>query len=141
MGYIPKDAKCYLARLVEQINVEGDPRDVVHTSLVLVRADSPDGAYQKALELGAQREIAYENPQGLKVTTTFRGLQDLGVIHNPLEHGAELEYTEEVGVDEAALKGRIRRKEELSVFASIEPSRGPDYSSREVVDKMRRLLR
>lgn len=129
MGYIPKDAKWYLARLVEQITVEGDPRNVVHTSLVLVRADSPEEAYQKALELGAQREIAYKNPQGLKVTTTFRGLQDLGVMHDPLEHGAELEYTEEVGVDEVALKRRILRKEELSVFAPIEQSSRPDYSA------------
>jgi len=93
MGYIPKDAKWYLARLVQEITVEGDPRNVVHTNLVLVRADSPEEAYQKAIELGAQGEIAYESPQGRKVTTTFRGL-----------HGAELEYAEQVNMDEAALK-------------------------------------
>ena len=104
MGYIPKDAKWYLARLVQEITVEGDPRNVVHTNLVLVRADSPEEAYQKAIELGAQGEIAYESPQGRKVTTTFRGLNDLGVIHDPLEHGAELEYAEQVNMDEAALK-------------------------------------
>ena len=69
-----------------------------------MRADSPEEAYQKAIELGAQGEIAYESPQGRKVTTTFRGLNDLGVIHDPLEHGAELEYAEQVNMDEAALK-------------------------------------
>ena len=141
MGYIPKDAKWYLARLVQEITVEGDPRNVVHTNVVLVRADSPAEAYQKALDLGAQGEIAYENPQGLKVKTTFRGLNDLGVIHDPLEHGSELEYTEEVDIDESTLNRRISRKEDLSVFAPIEPSSGPNYSSREVVNKMRRLLR
>lgn len=127
MGYIPKDAKWYLARLVQEITVEGDPRNVVHTNVVLVRADSPEEAYQKALHLGAQGEIAYKNPQGLNVRTTFRGLNSLGVIHDPLDHGAELEYAEEVDVDEAALKRYVHRKEELSVFAPIEPSKGPDY--------------
>lgn len=129
MGYIPKDAKWYLARLVQEITVEGDPRNVVHTNLVLVRADSPEEAYQKALELGAQGEIAYDNPQGLKVRTTFRGLNDLGVIHDPLEHGAELEYTEQINMDEAALKRWISSKKDLSVFAPVEPSSGPDYRS------------
>jgi hypothetical protein len=129
MGYIPKDSKWYLARLVEQITVEGDRRNVVHTNLVLVRADSPEEAYQKALALGAQRETAYENPQGRKVKTRFRGLNDLGVIHDPLEHGAELEFTEEMDMDDATLTKRISRKEDLSVFAPMEPSSGPDYRS------------
>ena len=130
MGYIPKDAKWYLARLVQAITVEGDPRNVVHTNLVLVRADSPEEAYQKAIELGAQGEIAYESPQGRKVTTTFRGL-----------HGAELEYAEQVNMDEAALKRWVSRKEDLSVFAPVEPSSGPDYRSREVMDKLDRIRR
>ncbi len=141
MGYIPKDAKWCLARLVQEITVEGDPRNVVHTNLVLVRADSPEEAYQKALELGAQGETAYENPRGRKVKTTFRGLHDLGVIHDPLDHGAELEYTEDVDMDEATLKRWIPSKEDLSVFAPIEPSSGPNYRSREVIEKLRRFRR
>jgi len=141
MGYIPKDAEWYLARLVQEITVERDPRNVVHTNLVLVRADSPEDAYQKAIELGAQGEIAYENPQGRNVTITFRGLNGLGVIHDPLEHGAELEYTEQVNMDEAALKRWVSSKEDLSVFAPIEPSNGPDYRAREVMDKLQRFRR
>jgi hypothetical protein len=77
--------------------------------------------------LGAQGETTYQNPKGLKVTSTFRGLNDLGVVHDPLEHGAELEYTEQVNMDEAVLKKWISRKEDLSVFAPVEPSSGPDY--------------
>jgi len=136
MGYIPDDAKWYLARLVEQITVEGDPRNVVHTNLVLVRADSPEEAYQKAIELGAQGEQTYENPQGQRVSTRFRGLHDLGVIHDPLEHGGELEYREDLDMDEAAIEKWVCSKEDLSVFASIEPSSGPNYASREVVEEM-----
>lgn len=106
-----------------------------------MRADSPEEAYQKALDLGAQEEIAYENPQGLTVKTTFRGLHDLGVIHDPLDHGAELEYTEDVDMDEAAIERWISSKEDLSVFAPIKRSSGPDYRSREVMDKLHRFRR
>jgi hypothetical protein len=51
-GYIPKSAKWYLAEIVQQITVEGDSRNVVHTNLVLVRADSPEDAYQKRWSWG-----------------------------------------------------------------------------------------
>ena len=61
MAFIPADAKWYLAEIVEQISVEGDPRSVIHTNLVLVRADSPDEAYsdfdrewKKALTAGGR---------------------------------------------------------------------------------------
>jgi hypothetical protein len=56
MGFIPKDPKWYLADIVEEIRVAGDWRNVVHTNLILVRADSPDEAYEKAMALG-NREI------------------------------------------------------------------------------------
>jgi len=82
MGYIPKSAKWYLEDIVQQITVEGDPRSVVHTNLVLVRADSPEEAYQKAIELGAVGDQSYENPDGKRVTFRFRGLHDLNVIHD-----------------------------------------------------------
>jgi len=127
MGYIPSDAKWYLAQLVEEITVEGDPRNVVHTNTVLVRADSPDEAYAKALDLGARYEMSYENPHGQRVSTAFRGLRDLSVIHGPLEHGAELEFSEHVNMDQAQLEKWVSRKEDLSIFAPIKRREGPDY--------------
>jgi hypothetical protein len=55
MGFLAKVAKWYLADIVEEIRVEGDRRNVVHTNLILVRADSPNEAYA---ELGfAQSKI------------------------------------------------------------------------------------
>ncbi len=81
MGYVPESAKWYLAEMVEQITVEGDSGNVVHTILVLIRADSPDEAYQRSLELGVVRERSYANPDGKSVTVRFRGLRDLSVIY------------------------------------------------------------
>ena len=81
MAYIPESAKWYLAEIVEEIIVEGDARNVVHTNLVLVRADSPEEAYEKAVQLGTAVEMSYENLAGKRVTFRFRGLHDLNVIH------------------------------------------------------------
>src|SRR5580692_3729936 len=102
MGYIPEDAKSYLAEIVEQITVDGDPCNVVHTNLVLVRADSPEEAYHKATESGIAGETSYENSDGKRVSINFRGLHDLNVIHDELEHGAEIIFSEDLGMDETA---------------------------------------
>ena len=101
----------------------------VHTNLVLVRADSPEEAYQKAIELGAARDLSYENPDKKCVTIRFRGLHDLNVIHGELEHGAELIYSEDLGLDEPAIQKWVSPKEELGVFPPIAPSTRPDWSS------------
>jgi hypothetical protein len=138
MAYIPKSAKWYLAEIVQQITVEGDPRNVVHTNLVPVRADSPEEAYQKALELGTGGDQSYENPDGKRVTFRFRGLHDLNVIHDELEHGAELIYSEDLDLDEAAIRDWVTPREELGVFIPITPSTGPNYASRDVIDELYR---
>jgi hypothetical protein len=138
MAYIPKSAKWYLAEIVQQITVEGDPRNVVHTNLVPVRADSPEEAYQKALELGTGGDQSYENPDGKRVTFRFRGLHDLNVIHDELEHGAELIYSEDLDLDEAAIRDWVAPREELGVFIPITPSTGPNYASRDVIDELYR---
>jgi len=134
MGYIPKPAKWYLAEIVQEITVEGDPRNVVHTNLVLVRADSPDDAYQEALELGTAGEQSYENPDGKCVTLRFRGLHDLNVIFGELEHGAELIYSEKVALGESAIRQWVTPKDELGIFLPIEEPGGPVYISRDVVE-------
>jgi hypothetical protein len=136
MGYIPKSATWYLAEIIQQITVEGDPRNVVHTNLVLVRADSPDEAYQKALDLGAEGDQSYENPDGKRVTFRFRGLRDLNVIHGELEHGAELIYGQEVGLDESEILQWVTPKEELGAFRPITPFTGPNCVSREIMEKV-----
>ena len=140
MGYVPKSAKWYLAEIVQQITVEGDPRNVVHTNLVLVRADSPEEAYQKALELGTAGDQSYENPDGKLVTSRFRGLHDLNVIHDGLEHGAELIYSENLGLDEPAIREWVAPKDKLGVFLPITPSTGPNYAPRDVMEEACRRL-
>ena len=140
MAFIPKDAKWYLAEILELITVEGDPRSVLHTNLVLIRANSPDEAYERAMESGRDGESSYENPADKLVQIKFLGLQNLYVTYEDLEHGAELLYTEEIGLSDNEIQERVRKKDELAVFQPVEPSSAPNYTSKEIVRKAYDLM-
>ena len=134
MGYIPENAEWYLAEIIEQITVEDDPRIVVHTNMVLIHASSPKQAYEKANELGKQSNISYDNTEGKLVTIKFLGLHDLNVIHDQLEHGAELTYQEYIGMDERKIQALVSTKNDLGVFAPIKTPRGPNYAARDIME-------
>src|SRR6516162_6964705 len=104
MAFIPKDAKWYIGWIVLEFVIEDDPRNVVHINTLLIEANSPDDAYKKALELGKSQEMEYLNTDGKVVKVKFRGLRELNVIHDELEHGAELFYHQEVEVPEKAIR-------------------------------------
>ena len=137
MPFIPSHAEWYVAELIEEIRVEDDARNVVHRNLVLVRADSPEEAYQRALDLGRDHEITYDNIEGRKVTIGFRGLRDLSVIHDQLEHGAELRFTRDVGLEPDEIELLVRRKEQLGVFSENPEEDLPDCVDGEL---MRNLI-
>src|SRR5258708_37230342 len=143
MGYIPKDARWYLAEIVEEIRIEDDPTNVVHINLILVEANSPEQAYEKSNEIGKQHETSYENTEGKLVTIRFRGLRDLNVIHDELENGAEIIYERELGLSESNLKKMIRAKRRLGVFRPMETPDGPNFMPKhifeEVVEYMKNL--
>lgn len=136
MGFIPRDAKWYIADIVEEIRVEGDRRNVVHINQVLVRADSPNEAYARSLKLGEDCNLTYKNQQDKKVAIKFRGLRELSVVHDKLGHGAELGYQEEVGISERKIKRWIRTKKELGVFAPLQKTTGPDYADGEIMREL-----
>jgi hypothetical protein len=136
MGFIPKDARWYLADIILEHIIEGDPRNLVHVNTHLVEAESPEQAYEKALALGSGSEHEYANTDGRQVRVVFRGLRELNVIHDALEDGAELAYAETVGVPEEHLRGWITPKEQLGVFSPIEPETDGPNSMPESVMQM-----
>ena len=142
MAYIPKDAKWYIAELVMEFQIEGDLRNVVHVNFVPIRADSPEEAFEKAEQLGREDEDTYKNPDNLTVTVTYRGLRELNVIHDDLEHGAELMYEQKVSVCEDQLQAMLTSKSELAIFRPWQPkdSSVPDYSSKEVMEEVKRCM-
>ena len=136
VAYIPENVRWYLAELVLEITVEGDKRNVVHQNLTLVRASSANDAFAQANQLGIGSETQFENPAGNAVRIAFRGISRLNVVYDKLEHGAELRYDEEIGVPEDDIRQMIPPKESLSIFRKIEPSAGPDYSSKDILDEV-----
>lgn len=120
--YIPKDAKWYLAEIVMETKFDGDYDNLVNNNLTLVRADSPEDAYEKALLLGKESELIYNNTDGEKVTVIFRGLRNLHVIYDEFEHGSEILYEKYEGISDEALAKMIRPKEQLNIFAPREVS-------------------
>jgi hypothetical protein len=141
MGYIPPEAKWYVAELIDEITVEGDLRNLVHRNLTLIRADSPEEAYEEAMQQGERAQCDYENPAGQRVRIRFHGLGALNVIYDELGHGTELLYEERIGVSGEEIAAWVRPKEQLAVFRPIQSTMGPDYSSKEVVDAAEELLR
>lgn len=142
MGYIPKDAKWYVAELVMEFQIEGDSRNVVHVNIILIRADSPEEAFEKAEQLGREAEDTYKNPDNRTVTVTYHGMRDLNVIHDELEHGAELMYEEKIGICEDKLQAMLTPKSELAIFRPWQPKEpsAPNYSSKEVMEEVRGLM-
>jgi hypothetical protein len=136
MAYIPVGAKWFLSELVMVITVEGEVRNVVHKNLVLVSASTPEDAHARALALGRSSEARYDNPAGKVVQIAFRGVSKLLVIYEELEHGSELLYEEQIGLSDGEIDALIPAKELLAVFRPIEPSSGPDYQSKEVLEEI-----
>jgi hypothetical protein len=138
-AYVPENAKWYLAEIVEEIRVKGERKNVIHINMNLLRADSPEEAYEKAIELGKDSEISYENTDGKLVTIRFRGLRDLWVIIDQLEHGAELAYEEWVGRSEKQIAKLIRSKEQLYLFHPREkPGGTPNNMSKDIYEELRK---
>lgn len=134
MAFIPKDAKWYLADVVLEHRIEGDDRNVVHVNLHLVEAASPEQAYEKAMALGREAEMAYPNTDGKEVRVVFRGLRGLNVIHEGLIDGAELAYSEHIAVPETKLREWSPPREKLAVFEETRRTKGvPNYAPESVM--------
>jgi hypothetical protein len=135
-GYIPKDAKWYVAELVQELTVVDDPRNMIWRNLTLVRADSPDLAYERPLSLGREGDTEYFNRKLVRIH--FRRISSLSVIHGELEDGAELAFESQVDVSQQHIAGLPHSKEDLSVFRPQSPLVGPDTAAAEVLDEIER---
>jgi hypothetical protein len=141
MGFIPEDARWYIADLLEEITISGESKNVLHRNSILIRADSPEEAYEKAGNFGRNSETSYLNSKNQNVSIKFRGIAELDVIRDQLEDGAELMYTERIGVAEDEITKLIPRKEQLGIFRPIKPSPAPDYGSKEVRQAALEMMR
>ena len=129
-----KSAKWYIAHEILYFESKSDKaraKRTVWENLILIRADSPEEAYEKALQKGQSNEHA------VKIGSTdgyckFKGLRDLVLIYDQLEDGAELEWRE-LEMTPAVLDRFVRPKGKLHAF-NIDPSRKPQATLRPGVE-------
>ena len=116
MAYIPKGAEWFLAEIIQEFQVEGESLRDVYINFLLVHAHTPEQAYERAIELGKEHDYEYKTPDGKIAHSVFRGLHNLHVIHDKLEHGAEILYEERCDLAEEQVKKLATPKHELNVF-------------------------
>ena len=138
MGFIPKDAKWYLADLIEEITIEDNKFSLVHINSVLINANSPEEAFIKAKRFGKNYNSRYLNTNNKKVISRFRGLMDLNVIVDGLEGGAKIIYTRKERMTERKIKELISSKKKLGVFAPIVPHPNPNFMPKTVAEDLKR---
>lgn len=128
MAPVPANGPWYVADLVLAVDVSGDERTVTQIHTLLIRAATAEGAYREAMHLGHEREDDYDNPAGNTVSVKFLGVKDLSLVVDELDHGAELYFTEHLGLTEDQQKGLVRAKASLGAFSPVRSSDRPDYS-------------
>lgn len=140
MGFVPSNARWYLAEAILEHTIEGDPRNVIHLNTHLIEADGPELAYRKAVSLGRESEIEYPNTEGKLVRINYRGLRRLDVIHDDLADGAELFYEEHVAVAEDQIERWVKTPEALAVFAPTEGKRStPNLMPEEIARELEKF--
>lgn len=103
----------YLAELVQQFYQPSTKTRSIWINFVLIRADHPETAYEKALKVG--EKYTYTQPDTL-VESSFLGLCGLYDIYDDLEDGAEVIFSEYEDIDDETLAKNLKPKHEWSAF-------------------------
>jgi hypothetical protein len=115
--FIPENTEWFIGELVEEFQAADQTENLVHINTILIKADSPEVAYEKALTLGESANRVFTNTDGVDVRVRFRGLRGLYPVYDRLEDGAELLYEKREGMSDEAIAKMVKRKEELAVFS------------------------
>ena len=98
-----------------------EARCLAWENMILVRGKTRDLAYRRAIALArsktTRRWRRYGDPPGRLGRWVFEGLTNLIPIYEPLRHGSEILWTDHGNLSLRAIRGRVKRKRELPVFA------------------------
>lgn len=139
--FVPIASKWFLAQVVVELRVEKEPGVVGHINYHLIRANSAQGAYRKAVKVGRHNDNTHVNRNGHRVTARFLGLRELTPVwdEDPGD-GAEVYYEEVDAPGPSPIRRLVRPKRQLSAFLPIQPrTSGPDYGSRDIEAEARAL--
>jgi hypothetical protein len=116
----------YSAAILLRFEVEGENQDNLNRRCLawenfhIIKAGSPDEAFEKATKLGKSFENKYNNTEGENVRWIFEGLTMLVPIYEELHDGAEIGWTEHENKAVKTIKGFVKPKDELEVFEKYE---------------------
>ncbi len=112
----------YLASYLLRFRVIGENEDkpnnryLAWENTIIIKANDPEEAYEKAIEEAKLNAELYKNTNGKMVEFVFEGLTSLLAIYNELEDGAEISWKEYENTDLKTIQGWVKQKEELEVF-------------------------
>jgi hypothetical protein len=82
----------------------------------LINATTPSQAYDKAVKIGKTSNYKFTNSHKLKMKSEFLGIGDLLPIHDNLEDGAEIMWTNYGFISAKNSEKKVRSKKELINF-------------------------
>jgi hypothetical protein len=113
----------YLAQLVVESKVEGLAEPILLIESILLRASSPEAAYEKALSICASSEHGYRNKFGAPVMRRYLGIHDIDDLQTEqLEDEQPLQVRVVPSSTQSGAGRLIRAKDELSIFGGEDPS-------------------
>jgi hypothetical protein len=123
MSELSEPGRWYVAELIEELAIEGDPCNPVHSQTRVIFADSPEDAYEKALSLIMENEISYRTQDQRCVHTRFWGLRELNLV----DEDPELALRSALK-DEPSHEGKLSLTPEqrLAMTLSVKPGALPN---------------
>ena len=129
--YVLPESKWYIGEIIEEVTVEGEPRNIVSRNVTLIYAHSPEEAYRQALALVRETDTAQEDSARKLVHTRFWGLAELSVVHDDLKPGAALFYEEQIGVPGEKVHHWLLPRTTLNTYPSLEITSAPNLSAKQ----------
>jgi hypothetical protein len=123
--FIPENTEWFIGELVEEFRASNQDESLIHINTILIKADLPEVAYEKALAFGESANRVFTNTDGVDVSVRFRGLRGLYPVYDRLEDGAELLYEKREGMSEEEITKLVKPKEKLAVFSPTWDERTP----------------
>ena len=109
----------YIAEIIEKYepvirNKKSDLRRVTtYGNHHLIKADSPEEAFDKAVKLGEKSNYKFINSDKLEMKSSFVGIGELLPIYEDIEDGAELMWTDYGFISNRRTMKMPNKKEEI----------------------------
>jgi hypothetical protein len=109
----------YLHRFVEleAAKTGESKRHTVWKNTILIKAESPDEAYKKAIKFGREGCKPYKNLRNQRVRFQFEGLTSLIPVYDEIKDGSEILWSSHKR-SLKSIKTMVKGKHELEAFST-----------------------